>query len=990
MLTSVYLGSRTLALVCLLTLWVGMTNYVQAAGITTRFTYPEELKKRQTFVALDENLFGDTINLQDGTVRFAQTDVVAKANFGIPMTITRKTQSGHINLGLFGSDWMIDVPYMVGTYDVRTGWNTGTLDGKRCSTGLKPPISGPALPGARYLPQNYKYWHGVHINLPGVGEDLLLKSTAAQTMPSDGATYVGTTKSEWRVACLPALRKGTGEGFTVKTTEGVTYYFDWLVARDAPGLQDFGAPSQYSMTLMMLSNVFILATKAVDRFGNTITYTYDANFPTRLKSIVSSDGARIDLNYNTAGLISSVVSGSQTWNYIYVYGGQSEDRLKRVVNPDGGDWIFNTPDSSPAISTGWLTIYAPLFMDSQFLLNSCIRPGAGQNLSPGASISGSLLKMKHPSGARGEFQFRPIYQGTNQAPTYYIINVASSEDYSVNSCAILYIPSVNVAISLLSKKISGPGIQEMAWNYVYDTSWSFHSHTCNGVPCPNTSRTIVSRNDGVTKTFTFGNGYSTNLGQLLSQTVEQNGAKAQEIQYEYISTPTGQPFPTDYGLVVGNTGAAGDLYSQFGNPFSYERRPLKRKTILQDGDIAGPVYTPPAPPPPPHEPPTPPNPPPCPNCNIPVVGGTPTILTAAAATATPPVNFTSSTLAYDKFARPLKMDKWTSGALANVGRTDITEYYDEESKWVLGQIKRQVNINTGLVESQIDYWPGTALPQRTWRFGKPQQYFVYNLDGTLATVTDGNNNTTTLSDWYRGVPRAIRFPPTPEAPTGSTQSAVVDDNGWIISTTDENGFTTNFGYDPMGRLNKINYPAGDSTAYHEVTMAFQPVNADEHGLPAGHWRQSRYEGNKHVNTYYDALWRPVLEEALDAGDIGGTVTQTVKRYDESGRLIFQSYPQRGVGDYRSVTQGVHTIYDALDRPTSVSQDSEHGLLTTITEYLPGLQTRVTNPRGQKTLTTYQAYDQPTYDWPVRIEHPEGAVTDIARDVFGKPLETRRK
>ena len=324
-------------------------------------------------------------------------------------------------------------------------------------------------------------------------------------------------------------------------------------------------------------------------------------------------------------------------------------------------------------------------------------------------------------------------------------------------------------------------------------------------------------------------------------------------------------------------------------------------------------------------------------------------------------------------------------------RTETIEYQNDPSKWVMGQIKRRINVNTGLVESQTDYWPETALPQRTWRFGKPQQYFTYNADSTLATVTDGNNHTTTLSDWHRGIPRNIRFPPTPEAPAGSTQSAAVNDNGWITSTTDENGFSTSYGYDAMGRLASIVYPTGDSTAWNNVTMAFQQINANEHGLPAGHWRHSRYQGNKHVNTYYDALWRPVLEETLDAGDIGNTLSQTVKRYDQNGRLIFQSYPQRGVGNYWDITQGTHTLYDALDRPTSVSHDSEHGLLTTTTEYLPGFQTRTTNPRGQQTLTTiYQAYDQPSYDLPRGINHPEGTYTEIHRDVFGKPTALVRR
>src|SRR5690606_36329713 len=89
------------------------------------------------------------------------------------------------------------------------------------------------------------------------------------------------------------------------------------------------------------------------------------------------------------------------------------------------------------------------------------------------------------------------------------------------------------------------------------------------------------------------------------------------------------------------------------------------------------------------------------------------------------------------------------------------------------------------------------------------------------------------------------------------------------------------------------------------------------------------------------------------------------------------------------TTGAWTLYDALGRVTSVSQDSEHGLMTTATEYLTGFLTRVTNPRGFQTVTSYLAYDQPSTDWPLAIHAPNGAITTIARDTFGKPTALSR-
>jgi hypothetical protein len=60
------------------------------------------------------------------------------------------------------------------------------------------------------------------------------------------------------------------------------------------------------------------------------------------------------------------------------------------------------------------------------------------------------------------------------------------------------------------------------------------------------------------------------------------------------------------------------------------------------------------------------------------------------------------------------------------------------------------------------------------------------------------------------------------------------------------------------------------------------------------------------------------------------------------------------------------------------------------EYLAGFLSRVTAPGGQATTRSYQAFDTPTMDKVRGIAHPEGAFTDIVRDVFGKPVHVSRR
>jgi hypothetical protein len=190
----------------------------------------------------------------------------------------------------------------------------------------------------------------------------------------------------------------------------------------------------------------------------------------------------------------------------------------------------------------------------------------------------------------------------------------------------------------------------------------------------------------------------------------------------------------------------------------------------------------------------------------------------------------------------------------------------------------------------------------------------------------------------------------------------------------------------MGRLASIIYPTSDTTTWNTTSQVFEPVAASEYDIGPGHWRQTVSTGNARKVSYFDALWRPLVTREYDTADASSTQRFNRFAYDHAGRTTFASYP----GTTHSLSTGTWTEYDALGRVTSVSQDSEQGPLITSTQYLAGLQTKVTNPRNQVTLTGYQIFDQPSYDAPVWVQHPENARTDIVRDVFGKPTALIRR
>lgn len=216
-----------------------------------------------------------------------------------------------------------------------------------------------------------------------------------------------------------------------------------------------------------------------------------------------------------------------------------------------------------------------------------------------------------------------------------------------------------------------------------------------------------------------------------------------------------------------------------------------------------------------------------------------------------------------------------SAGAQSYSKTNVITYHDDLSKWVLGQVRTSVNQDTGRTESQVDYDPATAKPQRIHAFGQLQQTIHYNSDGTVRAVVDGRGNTVSLSGWKRGIPGNIQYA------DGSTQSAGVDDNGWIRWITDGRGNTTRYDYDAMGRMSLVDYPDGDTVDWASTTTQFAQVGGAEYGIPAGHWRQTVSTGNARKVTYYDALWRPLLVREYDAGNEAGTQRASVTAYDLS-------------------------------------------------------------------------------------------------------------
>ena len=292
------------------------------------------------------------------------------------------------------------------------------------------------------------------------------------------------------------------------------------------------------------------------------------------------------------------------------------------------------------------------------------------------------------------------------------------------------------------------------------------------------------------------------------------------------------------------------------------------------------------------------------------------------------VNFTWQASSFDGFARPNLVTR-SSGL--GYSRADTTAYFDQRTKWVLGQVASVTESSTGLTSESYAYDAATANRLASYSFGLLQESYSYNADGTLFARYDPLSRATVYTNYKRGLAQNVSYP------NSTAESAVVNNLGLITAHTNPAGTTSGYGYDAMGRLASITPPGGDAVAYFPTTLLFEQVASAELGLAAGHWRQTVATGNARTMRYFDGLWRERLSYTYDLANPTATGKALETRYDADGRKLFTSYAQRNLSAIDSALNGTASAFDALGREFGRYQDSELGVLTTSTAYLSGCQ-----------------------------------------------------
>lgn len=552
--------------------------------LTPQDEYANLLRESSEVEPLGLEALGDKTNQMDGSTTFYVTDIDLPTNSGMRVSLSRYLEVSSRNSGTeypavsrsqFGYYWELDVPFMSATFTNARGWvaSSGTTNGsvERCTRTMTPPtVNGIGRYSAYQLDPEY-YWDGNSIHIPGHGQELMLEQSRLKEGTSDSYETVKQTKSMWRITCLSNLKYGEGEGFLVTLPNGTKYYFDWMALRTAPSLMT-GYGTQYpGETILPRDRVLIYATKIEDRYGNYVEYNYEmaggGSRNVKLTKIQSNDGVVININYDSQNRISEAVANGAKWIYQYSENADAKQPdLASVTLPDQSTWEYQ-----------YSNIRLTSYLQFEVLWKGCnVNIGSkSSNYEPASKEKGSIT-IKHPSGLTGNFMFRTLIHGSNQTPGECEMKPIYSGAVPGGSPLIETVKGVLSAYhvpSLYSKQLSGPGMDQVVINYKYEPSWSFSwSGECpSSGTCNKTSRTTVEMPDNEVRTYTFGNDYNTNFGQLLEETVS-SGSLLRKISYSYLTSAEGQPFPDN----------AGNSRHPRINKFNFKYRPIKSKQIVQD------------------------------------------------------------------------------------------------------------------------------------------------------------------------------------------------------------------------------------------------------------------------------------------------------------------------------------------------------------------------------------------------------------------------
>lgn len=454
-----------------------------ASSANAQSSYDKSIKSAESIGALDNNVFGDSINYYSGSLSFNVTDLSIPGNSTLDMSVARSYSVEFERMRaakpdperplhyfvyetrkyLLG-DWDLEIPHIAGTFAEGVGWqNDSTTPLARCSVigqvraNGTPGMGEPKKPDPKFP---WNFWSGNNLHANGSTQSLILATNTSIPRPTNG-TYHWTTKNDWWISCIPAANT-SGEGFFAVDPAGTKYSFAWMSTRNVGVISeivDLGN-EKYQQFNTYLQEVKFLPTRIEDRFGNYVEYTYSADAFARPLSITARSAAGGDQRtftfaYNSANFIESVTDGARTVRYAY-----SGASLSTVTFDDLSSWKYQfgglsgmTPVSS----------YDPEHPCAQLPYPQGGRPPLSSYDCVGypASSGGGTGTATHPSGAQATYVLQTHFHLTD-----------------TTGYGVMY------PLSVKEKTISGPGLPARKWSYAFAPNKEGVQAQCRAGACP--------------------------------------------------------------------------------------------------------------------------------------------------------------------------------------------------------------------------------------------------------------------------------------------------------------------------------------------------------------------------------------------------------------------------------------------------------------------------------------------------------------------------
>jgi YD repeat-containing protein len=906
--------------------------------VTPEDEYRKLIKVNEDLQSLGENPFGERISLYDGSLSFEQVDVSVPGTgptitIGREFTLHTSDDRPDLQNRAFG-DWDIDLPEIVTTTANQNnvqGWLVdGAINQKDVCTGFSAPpsVAAPAGDSARSDWEPDAWWQGYQLHIPGQGnQDLLQRSTENAASPSATFYQVSymdfpiVTTQNWTVGCVQhAATDPATQSFMAIAPDGTRYWLGYLTYRYMPTIHRplFSSPSGFvAHTDAVLSPALSTDDLLVRREGRMLVDRVQDRFGNFITYTYSGDQVVAIDGSDGRHVSIAYVPGTPQISTVTVVGNSAGSRTWTYGYTKVGLLTQLTSIVQPDGST-WsfnMTALNNAWVNMQSAHGTCDVLG-----TPGGLSNTYTGTMTHPSGLSGSFTVMAIKRGRSYVPRDCFAGGPNQPDTPTLPGTYATTPNAWYNMSIVQRQLSGTGIGTQTWNYAYSPSFESWIQNCSA-GCPSTVWTKVIYPDGHAERSTFSNRYDYSESLLLGEEIFNGDADVTALrrntEYGYVNPdPTIDARAASYAHPWGFAPQGRVNRAQTG-----EHIPMAIRDVFQDGD-----------------------------------------------------QLEWSASAYDVMAQPTSVERVNNlGFLVQ----ERTSYLNDFPHWMIGLPTTSENLTTGETVSENVYNTTDFTLLERHRFGSKVMSYTFNPQGQLATFTDGNSHTTSLQNYYRGIPRTVLYP------DNTGQSLAVDDLGQITAIANQKGDVTSYGYDAIGRLSTIVYPVGDPVAWNAQHIVYELMPAADRNIGAAHWRKTTTQGNSVDQLYYDAMLRPIIHDSHPADNSIYYSKRT--DYDWRGNESFQSYWYTGAPLPASMGNGLVTSRDVLNRPSGTRHASELGDLTTTIAYLGGGRSQATDQKGNVTTYTYQMFDEPAYDQVVHVQAPESVDQGILRDTYGNPL-----